>query len=116
MKSKFFLYLGLLGLPALAFAQQFDSFKSLVGGALNVVYYLMQSIFAVFSLGIIYTVFKYIVALNHGDAKTAGDMRQRLIWAIVAMAVLFSIWGIIYMLTQTLGWTNVGIPTLSPPK
>jgi hypothetical protein len=106
-----------LSLPMVASAQQLGSFKELVGLALTLVGYLMQTIFALFSLGIIYTVFKYISALNAGDGKTAGEMRLRLIWGIVGMAVLFSLWGIIYIFTHTLGWSDslVGVPLLKPP-
>ncbi len=103
--------------PAFALAaQQYGTFRDVVGLALTIVNYLMQTIFALFSLGIIFTVYKYISALNKGDGKTAGDMRARLIWGIVGMAVLFSIWGIIYLLTNTLGWSNVGVPVLKQPS
>ncbi|HXK37614.1 MAG TPA: hypothetical protein VJ579_00915 [Candidatus Paceibacterota bacterium] len=115
MKRTLFLLPILLTFPAVAFAQQYGSFRELVGFALVIVGYLMQTIFALFSLGIIYTVFKYISALNKGDGKTAGEMRLRLIWGIVGMAVLFSLWGIIYIFTNTLGWSEVGIPILKAP-
>jgi hypothetical protein len=115
MKNKFFITLGTFFLPMTAFAQQLGSFRDVVGLALNIVYYLMQTIFALFSLGIVYTVYKYITALNKGDGKTAGEMRSRLIWAIVGMAVLFSIWGIVYLLANTLGWQDVGVPLLTAP-
>lgn len=106
-----------LAIPVLALAAvQLGSFRDLVGLALTIVAYLMQAVFAIFSLGIIYTVFRYINALNKGDAKVAEEMRNRLIWAIVGMAVLFSLWGIIAIFTGTLGWQNGGIPQLSAPQ
>ncbi len=115
MKRKIFTFAMLASIPGIALAQELRSFRDVVGLALNIVYYILQTIFALFSLGIIYTVYKYISALNKGDGKTATEMRNRLIWAIVGMAVLFSIWGIIWILANTLGWSNVGVPILRAP-
>lgn len=116
MKRKLLLLSIFLVLPIAVSAQTLGSFRDVVGLALKIVNYLMQTIFAVFSLGIIFTVFKYIMALNKGDGATALQMRQRLIWAIVGMAVLFSLWGIISVLTTTLGWSGAGIPLLTAPR
>lgn len=110
------LSISLFIVPAVVFAQTINSFRDVVGLALQWVTYLMQMIFALFSLGIMYTVYQYISALNKGDSKTSGDMRQRLIWGIVGMAVLFSLWGIIAILTNTLGWSAAGVPLLNAPK
>lgn len=110
---------GALTLPGIAAAQQLGltSFRDVVMLALTIVGYLMQTIFALFSLGIIFTVYKYISALNAGDGKVAAEMRQRLIWGIIGMAVLFSLWGIIYLFSRTLGWSDslIGVPVLKAP-
>jgi hypothetical protein len=118
MKQKLIILSTLFSFPMLTSAQQLGSFRDIIGMALTGSGYVMRSIFALFSLGIIYTVFKYIAALNSGDGKSAGEMRERLIWGVVGMAVLFSLWGIIYLLSGSLGWSEsvVGIPVLKAPR
>ena len=107
--------LGTLLFPLSSYAQSSETFKGIAGEGLNVLTRLMQTVFVLFSFGIIYTTFRYITALREG--KGAEEMRSRLLWAVVGMAVVFSLWAIIYLFANTLGWTaSVGIPAFSRPK
>lgn len=105
-------------LPIIASAQLLPSgasFKSVTELALRVIYYLMQTLFALISLYVVYITWKYIYALKEGDSK-ANEYRNRLIGAIIGLAVAFSLWGIITLLSDTLDWTGVGIPEFTAPK
>lgn len=105
-------------MPALASAQLLhsgDSFKDIATLVLKVINYLMQTLFALISLGIIYTTFKYINALKKGDSKTADEYKRIMIGAIIGLAVAFSLWGIITLIANTLGWGRVGIPQFTAP-
>lgn len=110
-----------LVLPTIAFAQNAllsdtSSFKSVTELILKVVYFLMQTLFAVISLAVIYVTWKYIMALNAGDSKTSTEYRKILIGAIIGLAVSFSLWGIIGIFSETLGWRDIGIPQFSKPE
>jgi O-antigen/teichoic acid export membrane protein len=109
--NKFSLVIVFISFPALAVAA---NFRDAAEFALGVVSTLMQTLFAFISLGIIYTVYRYISAVRKGD-KDAVRFRSMLIWAIVGLAVAFALWGIITLLANTLGWSNVGIPQLKAP-
>jgi ABC-type nickel/cobalt efflux system permease component RcnA len=98
-------------LPTVAAAATFRDASEV---ALGVVSALMQTLFALVSLGIIYTVYRYINAVRNGD-KDATRFRAILIWAIVGLAVAFSLWGIVTLLANTFGWSDVGIPQLEAP-
>lgn len=105
-------------LPVISSAQllnQGDSFRDIATLVLKIVNYLMQTLFALISLGIIYTTFKYINALKKGDSKSADEYKRIMIGAIIGLAVAFSLWGIISLIANTLGWGRVGIPQLSAP-
>jgi hypothetical protein len=110
-----------LALPAVAFAEKAllpdaSKFSDVTGLILKVVYLLMQTLFAVISLAVIYIAWKYIVALNNGDGKSATEYRKILIGSIIGLAISFSLWGIISIFSETIGWGDVGIPQFSKPE
>lgn len=84
------------------------SFKGVANFALRIIGNVMATIFALFGLGLIYLVFKYISALRQGS-KDADTYKNLLIAAIVGMAVLFSLWGIVSLISNTMGF-GFGIP------
>lgn len=109
-----------LALPTVALAQNAllpdtSKFSDVTDLILKVVYFLMQTLFAVISLAVIYVTWKYIMALNAGDSKTSTEYRKILIGAIIGLAVSFSLWGIIGIFSETLGWRDIGIPQFSEP-
>ncbi len=91
------------------------TFSDVTRITLRVVYYLMQSVFALITLGIIFVTLKYINALRTGD-KAANEYRKILVGSIIGLAVAFSLWGLITVISNTLGWNDVGIPILSAPS
>ncbi len=93
-----------------------DDFTDVAQIALNLLNLMMQTVFALVSLGIIWTTFKYVNALREGAADKAKEFRKILIGAVVGMAVVFTLWGIINLIANTLGWTDVGIPQFRAPS
>ncbi len=109
----------LFTIPLVSSAQIFqegDSFKEIIKFILMIVGYLMQTIFALISLFIIWTTFKYINSLRGGDSKAADEYKRILIGAVIGLAVAFSLWGIIEIISNTLGFGAVGIPQFTAPK
>ena len=83
------------------------SFKDLVGGPSSGIIGLVNStvvpiIFALAFGFFIWGVVKYFFL--HGDNDTArAEGQQFILWGIVGMAVLFSVWGLVNLLLSTLG-------------
>lgn len=87
-------------LPALASAQ-FDGIRGMltsVGGLMN------QVIRIIFGLALIYFFWggtRFI--LNAGDAKTREDGKSKMLWGVITLAVMISIYGIINWLNGVFG-------------
>jgi uncharacterized membrane protein len=103
MNNKFFkiktLLAGLL-LPALASAQ-FDGIRGMLTGVSGL---MNQVVRIIFGLALIYFFWggaRFI--LNAGDAKTREDGKNKMIWGVITLFVMISIYGIIAWLTGVLG-------------
>ena len=66
-------------------------------------------LFAIALATFIYGVFDFIRASASGEET--GEKKQFMIWGIVALAVMFSVWGLVSLLQNTFGIHNV-IPSL----
>lgn len=79
------------------------TFAQFVSGIINVVnVIIVPSIFALTFLVFIYGVVKYFF-LSQGDADKQSEGRQFVLWGILGMVLLFSVWGFVNILLSTLG-------------
>jgi len=109
---------GLVGLlPIMAFAQQVGTLQNrTVGGVLEWFKTLLNTmvpiLIALAVVWFLWNVFMFIVKEGEDKDKAKTGM----IWGIVAIAVMVSVWGLVGILTNTFGTsTNVGnIPNLIP--
>jgi hypothetical protein len=110
IKNKTFKYLSIITLyafPALTFAQ-FTGLRGLLvqfAGLLNLV------IPVIFGLALVYFFWgtsQFI--LNAGDAKARDEGKQKMIWGIIALFVMVSIYGILSLVGSL-----VGIPVQTGP-
>ena len=62
-------------------------------------------IFAVTFLVFIYGVFRFFI-LGSADSTSRESGKQFIIWGMIGMAVMVSVWGIIYMVVNTFGLQN----------
>ena len=60
----------------------------------------------------LYTVVRYIA--KAGDASGKSAERQAIVWGLVALFVLFSIWGIINIFRQMLPYASTPSERVSP--
>ncbi len=95
--KKFIPLASMLALPALAFAQNFDYInnvfnagKGALGGLINVI---MIGAFVYF----LWTVITFMRA----DPAKKGDARTQMIYGIIGLFIMTSIWGIVGILRQT---------------
>ena len=104
-------------LPVLTLAQGLDYTPNTgVGGLLiwfkNLLNTLVPIIIALAVVWFLWNVFQFIV--KDGDDKDKA--KSGMIWGIVAIAVMVSVWGLVGILTSTFGTKGVGaeIPNLLP--
>ncbi len=107
---KKFIYSALAFAPVLAFAQNLGGVTSLVTQIGGIVARIIPIIFA---LAIIYFFWGLVVFLRAaGDPKAQEAGRNQMIWGVIAIAVMLSIYGLVYWLQTTLGISNVNTVNL----
>ncbi len=84
-----------------------SAIQSIIGIINMLVGVLAALALVVFFIGLV----RYIK--DSGDAKGHAEGRERIIWSLIALFILFSIWGILMLMTETFfGSSNVnGSPT-----
>lgn len=101
-------------LPAIAFAQTGGSFpfKNLVLQLGDVVFILVRVAFAAALLFFFWGLAKYILSAGDEAAKASG--KNIMIWGVIALFVMASIWGIVVLLRSIFGvsgTTQITVPT-----
>ena len=101
--------LAILG-PSVAFAQTsapVRDFNSLTVKATSIGNTIIGILIAVAVIFIIYNVLMFIVKAGSDDRKT---YQHAILWGIVGLAVILSIWGLVAILTNTFGTSGVNAP------
>ena len=95
-------------------------FKGLIYGIIDgILKPLIPFIIALAVVIFLWGVLKFIMAA--GDEKKRGEGRDSIIWGLIGITIMVSIWGLVKILTDTLNLDNT-IPTipqltqLPPPK
>lgn len=84
----------------MTFAQFIGNGSTGIIGIVNVV--IVPVIFALAFLVFIWGVLNYFV-IHGGDEKKREEGRQFVLWGILGMVLLFSVWGVVSLLLSTLG-------------
>lgn len=81
----------------------------------NIQNFIIPLIFALSMLFFLWGVFQYVIS-DSEEAKTKG--RDHMIWGVIALTVMLSIWGIVGVLGDTFGLNTNFLPSLktSAPK
>ena len=100
-------------LPAIAFAQPITDINSLTYKLTNIGNTFIQILIAFAVIWIIYNVVRYIIkADSPEDRKPIGNA---ILWSIVGLFVILSIWGLVRILTNTFR-TDTTAPTNQFPQ
>ena len=95
-----------MGTPMIAFAQDLNNSLDVIANLLNdVIPILMVLATIVFIIGII----KYIMA--GGDEDGVSSAKWYMLWSIIALFVMVSVWGIVGILIDTFNVGGTGIPS-----
>lgn len=106
MIQKHLTKLGILGAliaPTMASADALDTLKDLIGTFGQIVDLLLPIVFALAILAFFYGIMLYVFSQS-GDSKKEG--RGIMLWALVAIFVMASLFGIIRLAQSTLGITD----------
>jgi hypothetical protein len=109
---KKFIYAALSFAPALAFAQQanLSGLSNLVSQIGQIIGKLIPILFALALVYFFWGLIQYI--RGAGDPKKAAEGKSIMIWGVIAIAVMVSVYGLIAWLQSTLGLQTGGSITL----
>ena len=99
--------------PVLAFAQDFSGLSNLVTQLGGIVAKVIPIMFALAIIYFFWGLIQFIRAA--GDPKKAQEGRTIMIYGVIAIAVMISIYGLVYWLQTTLGvgtQTTLPLPTV----
>ena len=97
--------------PALGFAQNLSTLDNILAFIQRTVRTLIPIFFGLAIVYFFWGLIKYIKAA--GDPKLATEGKSIMIWGVIAIAVMASIWGLVLWLQGVFGITNVG--SVTPP-
>jgi len=95
---------GLGFLPMLAFAQQQD-----IPGVLTIISRILNTVIPILiTLGVIFFIWGVIQYVTAKDEEKQKEARQTMIYGIIGLFVIVSIWGLVGLLTKTFGINPAG--------
>jgi hypothetical protein len=116
-KKHLFLAITLTVIPLTSFAQTTD-FKSLSGMVdsftQNVVTALGTLFMALAVVAFLFGVARYIWAIREGNEKQISDGKQFMLWGLIALFVMFSVYGIVKFAQRTI-LQNEDVSTIKIP-
>lgn len=98
---KKFIITGLTIAPAFAFAQNLGNVETFMRSIARLIGLALPMVVALALLGFFYGLMRFIFA--KGDDTVRKDARQTMIWGIVALFVMVSVWGLVGFLGSALG-------------
>jgi hypothetical protein len=105
--KKTFLKLGALALvaaPALAAAQSLGGILGLLAQAEDLINRLIPFVIALAVLVFLWGIFKYITA--GGDSEKRKEATGLIIWGIIGLFVMVSVWGLVNILVRSVNLDN----------
>jgi hypothetical protein len=76
--------------------------------------FIIPLIFALATVAFVWGVVQFFI-LNADEQEKRAQGKQFMIWGIVALAVMLSVWGLVGMLTSTFGIRGNILPQVTPP-
>ena len=113
--KKYITLLGMSLLPVVAFAQvsgavnNVDDILAFVSALLNAVFPVLVALAVIV---LIWGIFKFI--LNAGDEEARKTGRSMILWGIIGIFLMLSIWGLVNILSSSVSLNNT-IPTAPNP-
>jgi hypothetical protein len=99
-------------LPVLAFAQLTNLQNNIIRPIGNIINLLIPIVFALAVLYFFWGLAQYILNANDDTARAEG--RSKMIWGIVALFVMASVWGLVRFIGTSVGIGEDAAPTVTP--
>jgi len=102
---KFILASAAGALPFVAFAQNITDLILQINGIINVI---IPFIVGLAVLVIIWGIFGYITGA--GDEEKRGEAKQYIIWGVIGVFIMLSVWGLVNVVVNSFGLSSKAIP------
>ncbi len=96
--------IALLLAPALASAQTISGLLGLLATANDLINRLIPFIIALTVLVFLYGIFKFVI--SGGDSEARKEAQGYIIWGVVALFVMVSVWGLVNILVRSVNLDN----------
>lgn len=109
------LLIGLMSLPMFALAQStateinqgFTTFGGVINTLTNTIVRSLATLFATAAMvAFFFGIVKYIIGIRNGDAGENQKGKTFMVWSLVALFVMFSVWGIVTYVQRIFGIQN----------
>ena len=103
--------IGVIFLPAVTFAQNGPDLSYLENAVIAIGELVLQLIPIVIALGLLFFIWglvQFILASGDEEAKDAG--KRRMVWGVIALFVIISVWGLVGILSDLTGIEFVESP------
>lgn len=113
MKKISLLVVALMALPLVSFAQDFSNIESMINSIGNIINTLVPIAFTLGLLVFFWGVVTYIFGADHDKDKA----KKTMLWGIVALFVMASVWGLVAFLRNTFGIAEIddaNVPGVTP--
>lgn len=87
--------------PIVVSAQSVTSFKTFVAEVVKLINSLIPIVFGIALIVFFWGIAVFI--LNSGDVQKRDDGKKIMVWGIIALFVMVSVWGIVRVLLETFG-------------
>ena len=67
------------------------------------------------AIAVIFIVYNLLMFIIHAGGEKRGEYQKGILWGIVGLAVILSIWGLVAILTNTFGTTGANAPAQNYP-
>jgi hypothetical protein len=111
---KKFIVTALAFAPVLTFAQTLNSTTNLFRSFGNLVNIALPIVVGLALLGFFWGLARFI--FSAGDEEARKGAKDLMIYSVIALFIMVSIWGIINFLATDLGVTNNNVPTIQIPN
>lgn len=98
--KKFFIALSVFLVPASLYAQSFNQLDSLTN---KVIEYAGKAVGFLMILATLYFIWLVIGLMTEKDPKNRDEKKKQLTWAVIGLAIMVCVWGLIKFAANTLG-------------
>ena len=116
MKKTFLKFglLSVLGVPAIAGAQSIGGILGLLAQANDLINRLIPFIIALTVLFFLWGILRFVMA--GGDGEQRKEAQGYIVWGVVALFVMISVWGLVNILVRSVNLDNTAPPAPGLPN